>query len=662
MAHHVTVPVEDDSLFVDERLPQKGKKKKKKNGSRKNGVRPQGARSSASPKSKPKRAAERRRARGEAPAGPDDGTNTALQQPGGESGKLAYAAGVLTCVKGPEEGLALNLLDGSYTIGRGRDNSFVLKDIAASRTHVRVEVSAAGIRVKDLGSGNGTRLNGETISEAMLDNGDRLEVGNSVLVFTKIDNASSLDGSGGAGAPASERIARAAEKLAAELSERLREEDDFEDMGPTASERQTKHQPALASSDAGKPPMPSDLWNDAETHVPLSDVVPADQRLGPSKANAIPSPSKLVSQSDMSPQPSRPSTKSRSKPKPAPRRDPSGPLPPYEPPEPPSRVRAQPPPSPPPPQRERAAADISVPGPQAYGVSARGEGAPILAYFLLSALVMVLLGGTVFGVYWFVIREGKIGATDEAYEQALKAAYAAALDERWVEAHELAGKAFEYNANSDEARQLLSKARAHLPAKGAPAPTAPGEATPDQPAPGETPPGQTPPTQATPGGEGDAPPTQATPEQTPPGDATAPPAETPPDAPPASDPAIAAAGAATTSPEPTPAADPPPPTPPPAEAKPPPPPAEPKPAPVVKSSPPKEKAPRARRKPRRKPTPKPKGMTDAEAKASYSKAVRLVRDDDPRGCKLIKKVASKAPSDSPWKAKAKHAVAKYGCD
>src|SRR5690606_29150945 len=86
--------------------------------------------SSSSKKKKGHRAAERRRARGQVPLGPEAGTNTALNQqgatpgadgPGGESGHLKYAVGVLTCVKGPEEGLALNLLEGSYTVGRGRD-------------------------------------------------------------------------------------------------------------------------------------------------------------------------------------------------------------------------------------------------------------------------------------------------------------------------------------------------------------------------------------------------------------------------------------------------------------------------------------------------------------------------------------------------------------
>ncbi|MBN2359883.1 MAG: FHA domain-containing protein, partial [Deltaproteobacteria bacterium] len=97
--------------------------------------------------------------------------------------------GVLTCVSGPEEGLGLTLTEGVFGIGRGRDNHFVLKDIAASRQHVEVRVHRGEVVVVDLGSGNGTRINGKRIQQATLKPGDRIEIGNSALTFTPLGGA-----------------------------------------------------------------------------------------------------------------------------------------------------------------------------------------------------------------------------------------------------------------------------------------------------------------------------------------------------------------------------------------------------------------------------------------------------------------------------------------
>src|SRR5687767_3336722 len=50
-------------------------------------------------------------------------------------------------------------LTGSKTIGRTAGNDIVIPDSALSRQHVRVEVSADGINVVDLGSLNGVFVN-----------------------------------------------------------------------------------------------------------------------------------------------------------------------------------------------------------------------------------------------------------------------------------------------------------------------------------------------------------------------------------------------------------------------------------------------------------------------------------------------------------------------
>lgn len=611
----------EEELFVDEQPRKKNGAKKKVRSSgapRNNGERKKsGARKK---KSGGKRAADRRRARGAQPTGPADGTDTSLQHPGegahgGDSGQLNYATGVLTCVEGPEEGLALNVVEGSYTIGRGRDNNFVLKDIAASRKHVEIVVGPAGVRVRDLGSGNGTRVNGRGVDETLLENGDRLEVGNSVMVFTSLGNEDSQLSSL-SDPDAGDRIARAAEKLAAELSERLRAEDqdELDDDGPeTATARKGSHRfdnHLVSNSGDEKPPMPEDLWNDAETHIPLSDVVPADQPLGSKYAARAPEKKREAKRE-----------KKASRPPPTP---------------PPAAAQDFTPPglAPPPPRREPSPSPPPTPAPlppqraQAYGVSAqptqRGGGS-VLPYVVLSVLIIALLGGTVFGVYWFVIREGKVSSSPiAAYNAAVADAALALYEQRHEEAQLLVRKALAIDPEGEKALKLRAEIQEALEADAAKEEDAPAPALDDKPEAAVA---------------SDAPDPGEAQEDAP--AANEPPAKQD------EAPAVAAAAEAPQDPPP--------------EAREP----EPTPAPKVTKPKPQPKPKRRRvKRTRRRPTPKPRprGMSDDEAAKTFRQGIRLVRDDDPKGCRLIKKVAKQGPSGSAWKAKAENAVGRYGCD
>jgi pSer/pThr/pTyr-binding forkhead associated (FHA) protein len=62
-------------------------------------------------------------------------------------------------------------------IGRDADADIILEDAAVSRYHCTVAVSPNGIHVQDLASSSGTRINGRIVTSAMLQNGDKLEVG-----------------------------------------------------------------------------------------------------------------------------------------------------------------------------------------------------------------------------------------------------------------------------------------------------------------------------------------------------------------------------------------------------------------------------------------------------------------------------------------------------
>jgi hypothetical protein len=69
-------------------------------------------------------------------------------------------------------------LDGRpLTIGRATDVEVVLVDPLASRRHARLSSRAGRLVISDLGSTNGTRLNGDAVREAVVGPGDRIEIG-----------------------------------------------------------------------------------------------------------------------------------------------------------------------------------------------------------------------------------------------------------------------------------------------------------------------------------------------------------------------------------------------------------------------------------------------------------------------------------------------------
>ncbi|HSO53234.1 MAG TPA: FHA domain-containing protein [Actinomycetes bacterium] len=69
-------------------------------------------------------------------------------------------------------------LAGGVTIGRGQDADLVLADELVSRRHARVAPRGSGAVVEDLGSRNGTFLNGDGIHGlTRMEPGDQLQLG-----------------------------------------------------------------------------------------------------------------------------------------------------------------------------------------------------------------------------------------------------------------------------------------------------------------------------------------------------------------------------------------------------------------------------------------------------------------------------------------------------
>lgn len=67
-------------------------------------------------------------------------------------------------------------------IGRSPECELVLRDSRASRRHARLTARNGVLVLTDLGSTNGTRVNGHRITEVVLGAGDRIDIGETTLV------------------------------------------------------------------------------------------------------------------------------------------------------------------------------------------------------------------------------------------------------------------------------------------------------------------------------------------------------------------------------------------------------------------------------------------------------------------------------------------------
>lgn len=69
------------------------------------------------------------------------------------------------------------------TVGRTPANGIQITDGAASRKHLLIKAVRDSYTLVDLGSANGTVVNGARVKEWDLTEGDRIKIGKTVLVF-----------------------------------------------------------------------------------------------------------------------------------------------------------------------------------------------------------------------------------------------------------------------------------------------------------------------------------------------------------------------------------------------------------------------------------------------------------------------------------------------
>lgn len=79
------------------------------------------------------------------------------------------------------------VVKGTSHLGRSSSSSVVLCDAEVSRDHARIDATEDGFVVVDLGSRNGTFVNGQRVERALIRFGDKLRLGGTSFVFTKHD-------------------------------------------------------------------------------------------------------------------------------------------------------------------------------------------------------------------------------------------------------------------------------------------------------------------------------------------------------------------------------------------------------------------------------------------------------------------------------------------
>ncbi len=89
----------------------------------------------------------------------------------------------LEVIAGPDQGRTRRFRGVRMVIGRIHGCDFKLADDSVSRRHLEIILGDDGVLLRDLGSGNGTRVNGDKVTESRLQDGDEIAIGKTRFRF-----------------------------------------------------------------------------------------------------------------------------------------------------------------------------------------------------------------------------------------------------------------------------------------------------------------------------------------------------------------------------------------------------------------------------------------------------------------------------------------------
>ncbi|GCE17752.1 hypothetical protein KDK_15520 [Dictyobacter kobayashii] len=121
-----------------------------------------------------------------------DNDKTMLRSQGPQMGvnpQMGGGVGFVRVEEGKEPGRVYEIRKESLSMGRSRESDIFLEDLAVSRLHASlVNMGNGSYALKDEGSANGTKVNGQLVNKFQtypLQEGDRIQLGQTVLVFAK---------------------------------------------------------------------------------------------------------------------------------------------------------------------------------------------------------------------------------------------------------------------------------------------------------------------------------------------------------------------------------------------------------------------------------------------------------------------------------------------
>ncbi len=94
----------------------------------------------------------------------------------------------LFVLQGRDKGKRYDLREANVSLGRDHHCVVQVSDNEISRRHAEIRKDEQGYRLVDLGSSNGTFVNAEQVTERRLVNGDRVQLGRTLLLFTDADD------------------------------------------------------------------------------------------------------------------------------------------------------------------------------------------------------------------------------------------------------------------------------------------------------------------------------------------------------------------------------------------------------------------------------------------------------------------------------------------
>ncbi len=98
----------------------------------------------------------------------------------------------LLILNGPQQGRELMVNKDLFTIGAGAHNDLILEDSTISKRHCEIALNTDGYQIRDIGSTNGTIVQGVKITSAMLESGVEIQLGKTRLIFCPLQEAATI--------------------------------------------------------------------------------------------------------------------------------------------------------------------------------------------------------------------------------------------------------------------------------------------------------------------------------------------------------------------------------------------------------------------------------------------------------------------------------------